>query len=63
MSTGLRVPRKAPRGARERSPSYVIEGDEKSSVTFEAPADGSYTFVCTFPEHYKGGMKGTLTTQ
>ena len=41
----------------------LIEGDEKSNVTFEAPAAGSYTFVCTFPEHYKGGMKGTLTIQ
>jgi azurin len=41
----------------------LIEGDEKHSVTFAAPAAGSYTFLCTFPEHYKGGMKGTLTIQ
>jgi azurin len=39
----------------------LIEGNEKSSVTFDAPAPGSYTFLCTFPKHYPGGMKGTLT--
>jgi azurin len=39
----------------------LIEGNQKNSVTFPAPAPGSYTFLCTFPEHYKGGMKGILT--
>ena len=39
----------------------LIEGNEKHSVTFEAPAAGAYTFLCTFPDHYKRGMKGTLT--
>jgi azurin len=39
----------------------LIEGNEKSSVTFDAPAPGGYTFLCTFPKHYAGGMKGTLT--
>jgi azurin len=39
----------------------LIEGGVKNSVTFEAPVPGDYTFLCTFPEHYKGGMKGTLT--
>ena len=39
----------------------LIEGSEKSSVTFDAPAPGGYTFLCTFPKHYAGGMKGTLT--
>jgi azurin len=41
----------------------LIEGDEKHSVTFAAPEPGAYTFLCTFPEHYAGGMKGTLTIQ
>jgi azurin len=39
----------------------LIEGDETNSVTFDAPAPGRYTFLCTFPEHYPGGMKGILT--
>jgi azurin len=39
----------------------LIEGSETSSVTFDAPAPGGYTFLCTFPKHYAGGMKGTLT--
>ena len=41
----------------------LIEGNETSSVTFTAPGPGTYTFLCTFPEHYAGGMKGTLTIQ
>jgi azurin len=41
----------------------LIEGDAKSTVKFDAPEAGTYTFLCTFPDHYKGGMKGTLTTQ
>jgi azurin len=39
----------------------LIEGGQRDTVTFEAPPSGSYTFLCTFPEHYAGGMKGTLT--
>jgi azurin len=39
----------------------LIEGGQRHSVTFNAPAPGTYTFVCTFPEHYQGGMKGILT--
>ncbi len=39
----------------------LIEGGQRDSVTFNAPPPGTYTFVCTFPEHYPGGMKGTLT--
>jgi azurin len=34
---------------------------EAIAVTFEAPAKaGEYTFVCTFPSHFKLGMKGQL---
>lgn len=39
----------------------LIEGDADDAVTFDAPAPGDYTFVCTFPDHYQGGMQGTLT--
>ena len=41
----------------------LIEGKQRDRVTFEAPAPGVYTFVCTFPEHYDGGMHGTLTIE
>lgn len=39
----------------------LIEGGQRDTVTFEGPPPGTYTFLCTFPEHYAGGMKGTLT--
>jgi azurin len=41
----------------------LIEGSQRDSVTFDAPAAGAYTFVCTFPEHFDGGMRGTLTIE
>lgn len=33
-------------------------GSETIKFTAEA---GTYTFICTYPGHYGGGMKGTLT--
>lgn len=36
---------------------------ESDSVTFTAPAPGAYDYVCTFPEHYTGGMKGVMTVR
>ena len=39
----------------------LIEGEQRDTITLDAPAPGSYTYLCTFPEHYAGGMKGTLT--
>ena len=38
----------------------LIEGDDSTSVTFKAPPPGTYTFLCTFPDHHAGGEKGTL---
>lgn len=36
-------------------------GNETVEVTFTAPKEaGTYTFICTFPAHYQGGMKGQL---
>jgi uncharacterized cupredoxin-like copper-binding protein len=33
-------------------------------VTFTVPKKpGVYTFICTFPGHFAGGMKGTLTVK
>ncbi|MCV0403339.1 MAG: ABC transporter permease subunit [Chloroflexi bacterium] len=39
----------------------LIEGGESNAVTFDPPPPGTYTFICTFPEHHAGGMIGTLT--
>lgn len=33
------------------------------TITFTAPAAGTYTFLCTYPAHYAGGMKGVMTVQ
>jgi azurin len=37
---------------------------ETVSVTFKAPTTpGTYVYLCTFPGHYNGGMKGTLVVK
>lgn len=37
---------------------------ETDSVTFTAPREaGAYNYICTFPEHYVGGMKGVMTVR
>lgn len=37
---------------------------ETVEVEFNAPkAPGSYTFLCTFPGHFQGGMKGQLVVK
>ncbi len=41
----------------------LIEGGQRHTVTFEAPVPGSYSFICTFPEHDASGMRGTLTVR
>lgn len=38
----------------------LIEGEVSDTVAFDAPAPGTYTFVCTFPDHHAGGEHGTL---
>jgi len=35
----------------------TLGGGEETSIEFEAPAKGSYDFICSFPGHY-GMMKG-----
>lgn len=30
----------------------MLGGGESDTITFEAPAKGTYTFICTFPGHY-----------
>lgn len=37
-------------------------GGETVEVTFTVPKDaGTYEYICSFPGHFSGGMKGTLT--
>ena len=39
----------------------LVGPGEQSEVTFEAPAQpGEYVFLCTFPGHFKLGMRGQL---
>ncbi len=39
----------------------MIGGGEVSTIEFRVPdTPGDYEFVCTFPGHYFGGMKGVL---
>lgn len=48
--------------ARVIAHTKMIKGGESDSVTFDAPAPGSYPFVCTFPGH-SALMKGTLVVK
>lgn len=41
----------------------MLSGGGDETITFTAPAAGTYTYLCTFPGHYTTGMKGTLTAQ
>jgi azurin len=42
----------------------MLGADETDSITFTVPEEpGEYTFLCTFPGHYAGGMVGTLIVQ
>ncbi|MDX1639554.1 MAG: plastocyanin/azurin family copper-binding protein [Balneolaceae bacterium] len=39
-------------------------GGETVEVTFTVPeTPGTYEYICTFPGHYAGGMKGTLVVK
>jgi azurin len=40
----------------------MIGGGEETSIEFEAPAAGEYTFLCSFPGHY-AAMNGTFTVK
>jgi azurin len=35
---------------------------DSDTITFTAPTEpGAYDYICTFPDHYAGGMKGVMT--
>jgi azurin len=36
---------------------------ESDTITFTAPAAGTYDYICTFPGHALAGMHGTLTVK
>ncbi len=39
----------------------LVAANEVSKATFTAPTKpGTYTYFCTYPAHFSGGMKGTL---
>ena len=39
----------------------MLAGGESETITFTVPSEpGEYTFVCTFPGHYGGGMVGVI---
>ncbi|MBI5566032.1 MAG: multicopper oxidase domain-containing protein [Chloroflexi bacterium] len=38
----------------------LIEGGQSVTIRFDAPPPGTYTYLCTFPDHYAAGQKGTL---
>lgn len=40
----------------------MIGGGESTSIEFDAPAPGTYTFLCTFPGHY-ALMQGTFIVE
>ncbi|MEN0003997.1 MAG: azurin [Bacteroidota bacterium] len=40
----------------------MIGGGESTSVTFDAPAKGTYDYICSFPGHY-GIMQGKFIVQ
>jgi len=43
--------------------SAMAGGGETVTVEFTAPAVGKYTFICTFPAHFQGGMVGQLIVE
>ena len=45
------------------SNTKLVNATETDSVSFTAPAAGTYTYLCTFPGHFIAGMKGTLTVK
>ena len=40
----------------------IIGGGEETTIEFDAPAEGTYEFICSFPGHY-ALMNGTFTVK
>jgi azurin len=43
--------------------SKLVGPGESDTVTFTAPAAGTYDYICTFPGHALAGMRGTLNVK
>jgi azurin len=57
------IPKNVPAGTILAS-TGLAGGGETVEVTFKAPTKpGAYPYMCTFPAHYAGGMKGVLTVK
>ncbi|MCU0494113.1 MAG: plastocyanin/azurin family copper-binding protein [Chloroflexaceae bacterium] len=41
----------------------VLNSGESETISFTAPGPGSYSFICTVPGHFIGGMKGVLRVE
>jgi len=41
--------------------SALLAPGASATIEFTAPAAGTYTYICTYPGHFGGGMKGVLT--
>ena len=42
--------------------TILLGGGEETTIEFEAPAPGTYSFICSFPGHY-ALMQGTFTVE
>lgn len=74
LKDGVSVESFASKAARAKDNDYIPEGDdviahtkligggESDTITFVAPAPGTYEFICSFPGHY-GLMKGTFVVE
>jgi len=40
--------------------SKMVGAGESDTISFIAPAAGTYDYICTFPDHFRSGMRGTL---
>jgi azurin len=43
--------------------SKLVGPGESDTVSFTAPAAGTYDYICTFPGHALAGMRGTLNVK
>jgi len=43
--------------------SKMLGPGESDTISFVAPAAGTYDYICTFPDHVHAGMRGTLNVK
>jgi azurin len=73
LKMGTDIPKFAEKAMEEKANGYIpsegviahtgiVGGGEITTVTFIAPAKGTYDFICSFPGHY-GMMKGKFIVE